>query len=146
MRPRKSTKARLYPHVPLPAEMVEEWNLTLMPEINQALQHFYRKHPESVEISLESIGESAKETRPTVLVVCTSVSKVRGILKKRLGYLFDGTTGFALKVCKGQMLRSRKTPADSSLQELRDHRTDGLDLAQCGSSRSEKRVRGRSIS
>ncbi|TLD19967.1 hypothetical protein PspLS_09340, partial [Pyricularia sp. CBS 133598] len=116
VRPRKSPRARLYPHVPLPAELVEQWNLTLMPEINLALQHFYKKHPESVEISLESIGESAKETRPTVLVVCTSVAKVRGILKKRLGYLFDGTTDVALKVCKGQMLRSRKTPTNSSLQ------------------------------
>ncbi|KAI6589270.1 hypothetical protein MCOR06_005531 [Pyricularia oryzae] len=116
VRPRKSPRARLYPHVPLPADLVEQWNLTLMPEINLALQHFYKKHPESVEISLESIGESAKETRPTVLVVCTSVAKVRGILKKRLGYLFDGTTNIALKVCKGQMLRSRKTPTNSSLQ------------------------------
>jgi hypothetical protein len=46
-----------------------------------------------------------------VLVVCTSVSKVRAILKKRLGILFDGTAGFSLKVCRGQVLRSRNRGA-----------------------------------
>jgi hypothetical protein len=107
LRVKRSTKSRLYPHTPLPPEAVEHWNAVLMPQINQALRHFYRKNPESVEISLESIGETAKETTPTVLVVCTSVSKVKAILRRKMGALFDGTTGFALKVCRGQVLRSR---------------------------------------
>lgn len=107
LRAKRSTKSRLYPHTPLPPEAVEHWNAVLMPQINQALRHFYRKNPESVEISLESIGETAKETTPTVLVVCTSVSKVKAILRRKMGALFDGTTGFALKVCRGQVLRSR---------------------------------------
>ncbi|KEY73549.1 hypothetical protein S7711_03708 [Stachybotrys chartarum IBT 7711] len=102
------TKVRLYPQVPLPPEAVEKWNKILMPQINQALRHFYRKNPESVEISLESVGPSPQKTQPTVLVVCTSVGKVRAILKKRLGELFDGSTGFALKVCRGHVLRSRR--------------------------------------
>lgn len=106
-RAKRSTKSRLYPHTPLPPEAVEHWNAVLMPQINQALRHFYRKNPESVEISLESIGETAKETTPTVLVVCTSVSKVKAILRRKMGALFDGTTGYALKVCRGQVLRSR---------------------------------------
>uniref|UniRef100_A0A8H7K626 Uncharacterized protein n=1 Tax=Bionectria ochroleuca TaxID=29856 RepID=A0A8H7K626_BIOOC len=79
-----------------------------MPQINLALKQFYRKHPESVEISLESVGPSPAMTKPTVLVVCTSVGKVRAILKKRVGDLFDESTGFALKVCRGQVLRSRR--------------------------------------
>ena len=82
-----------------------------MPQINHALRHFYRKNPESVEISLESVGPNPANTQPTVLVVCTSVGKVRAILKKRLGDLFDGSTGFALKVCKGHVLRSRRHSA-----------------------------------
>lgn len=100
-------KLRLYPHVALPPDVVEKWNTILMPQINHALRHFYRKNPESVEISLESIGSSPQKTQPTVLVVCTSVGKVRAILKKRLGDLFDGT-GFSLKVCRGHVLRSRR--------------------------------------
>ncbi|KAB5517524.1 hypothetical protein GE09DRAFT_1045265 [Coniochaeta sp. 2T2.1] len=112
----KPTKTRLYPHIPLPAEAIEQWNGVLMPQINAALRHFYRKHPESVEISLESIGESPQRTQPTVLVVCTSVSKVRAILKKQLGILFDGTAGFGLKVCRGQVLRSRNRGVRRSMK------------------------------
>ncbi|CAG1975136.1 unnamed protein product [Fusarium graminearum] len=104
------TKMRLYPHVPLAPEVVDRWNKILMPQINHALRHFYRKNPESVEISLESVGPSPQKTQPTVLVVCTSVGKVRAILKKRIGDLFDGTTGFGLKVCRGHVLRSRRQP------------------------------------
>ncbi|KAI1451368.1 hypothetical protein F4805DRAFT_104685 [Annulohypoxylon moriforme] len=106
-------KLRLYPQVPLSTEVIEQWHSTLMPQINLALRHFYRKNPESVEISLESIGESPNKTKPTVLVVCTSVSKVRAILNKKLGVFFDGTTGFGLKVCRGSMVRSRKGPLRS---------------------------------
>ncbi|KAH6606995.1 het-s domain-containing [Trichoderma cornu-damae] len=102
------TKVRLYPHVPLPPDVVEKWNSILMPQINIALKSFYRKHPESVEISLESVGPSPHQTKPTVLVVCTSVGKVRAILKKKLSELFDDSTGFGLKVCRGSVIRSRR--------------------------------------
>ncbi|KAI0480108.1 hypothetical protein GGR56DRAFT_663928 [Xylariaceae sp. FL0804] len=106
-------KLRLYPHISLSSEIIEQWNSLIMPQINLALRHFYRKNPESVEISLESIGESPQKTTPTVLVVCTSVGKVRAILKHKLGILFDGDTGFSLKVCRGSVLRSRKGPTRS---------------------------------
>ncbi|KAG6046651.1 hypothetical protein E4U39_001161 [Claviceps sp. Clav50 group G5] len=101
-------KMRLYPHVPISPDVVDKWNAILMPQVNQALRQFYRNHPESVEISLESVGPSPHETKPTVVVVCSSVGKVRAILKKRLGELFDDTTGFALKVCRGHIVRSRR--------------------------------------
>ncbi|KKY36135.1 putative het-s domain protein [Diaporthe ampelina] len=125
LRAKRSTKSRLYPHTPLPPEAVEHWNAVLMPQINQALRHFYRKNPESVEISLESIGETAKETTPTVLVVCTSVSKVKTILRRKMGALFDGTTGFALKVCRGQVLRSRNQVSFGGLVVV-DEKTYGM--------------------
>ncbi|KAI9166435.1 hypothetical protein HJFPF1_02536 [Paramyrothecium foliicola] len=106
--PKPEAKLRLYPHVALAPDVVEKWNTILMPQINHALRQFYRKHPESVEISLESVGPNPNRTTPTVLVVCTSVGKVRAILKKRLGELFDGSTGFSLKVCRGHVLRSHR--------------------------------------
>ncbi|KAI1769990.1 hypothetical protein F4818DRAFT_281294 [Hypoxylon cercidicola] len=109
-------KLRLYPQVPLPTEIVEQWHTILMPQINMALRHFYRKYPESVEISIESIGESPQKTQPTVLVVCTSVRLVRGILKKKLGVFFDGTMGISLKVCHGSMVLSRKGPTTSMVK------------------------------
>ncbi|KAH7329558.1 hypothetical protein B0I35DRAFT_420429 [Stachybotrys elegans] len=125
-KPTKSeAKIRLYPQVPLPPEAVEKWNKILMPQINHALRHFYRKNPESVEISLESVGPSPSKTQPTVLVVCTSVGKVRAILKKRLGELFDGSTGFALKVCRGHVLRSRRQPQSVARSMARRNRLAG---------------------
>ncbi|KAI0455449.1 hypothetical protein F5B21DRAFT_189095 [Xylaria acuta] len=114
----KQPKLRLYPQIPLPVEIVEQWNEIIMPQINLALRHFYRKHPESVEISLECIGESPQKTTPTVLVVCTSVNKVRAILNKKLGILFDGTTtNISLKVCRGSVVRSRKGPTRSMAKD-----------------------------
>ncbi|KAG6322263.1 hypothetical protein E4U22_000357 [Claviceps purpurea] len=104
----KTPKMRLYPHVPISPDIINKWNAILMPQVNQALRQFYRNHPESVEISLESVGPSPQETKPTVVVICSSVGKVRAILKKRLGELFDDTTGFSLKVCRGHIVRSRR--------------------------------------
>ncbi|RDA90623.1 hypothetical protein CP533_2787 [Ophiocordyceps camponoti-saundersi (nom. inval.)] len=102
------TKMRLYPHVPLAPDVVERWNTSLMPQINHALRHFYRKHPESVEVSLESVGPSPSKARPTALIVCTSVSKVRAILKKRFVELFDESVGIGVRVCRGHVIRSRR--------------------------------------
>lgn len=98
-----------------------------MPQINMALKQFCRKHLESVEITLESIGESPQKTRPTVLVVCTSVSKVRSILKKKLDAFFDDTTGLALKVCRGSVVRSRKGENTRSMAPGRNNDDDDED-------------------
>ncbi|KAK2067089.1 hypothetical protein P8C59_000853 [Phyllachora maydis] len=131
-RPRPAARTRLYPHVPLPPEAVRYWNTVVMPQVNTALRHFYRKSPESVEISLESIGESAARTVPTVLVVCTSVNKVRSILKKKLGQLFSETTGLALKVCRGQVLRSRNERPGRSMAGGHDAGDDEVVAANPG--------------
>jgi len=116
-----------------------------MPQINLALRHFYRKHPESVEISLESIGESPRETRPTVLVICTSVAKVRTILKRKLGSIFDGTTGFALKVCHGRVLRSRKRGVTRSMAKGGDERERGSEITAANGDFQERPQNGASI-
>lgn len=142
-RPKRLAKSRLWPHTALSPEAVEHWNTVLMPQINQALRQFYRKNPESVEISLESIGESSKETQPTVLVICTSVSKVRAILRRKMGALFEGPTGFALKVCRGQVLRSRNQGTKRSMAHP-DNPEQGEVVAANGAFQ-ERPVNGASI-
>lgn len=114
-----------------------------MPQINQALRHFYRKNPESVEISLESVGESPKETKPTVLVVCTSVSKVKGILRRKMGAFFDGTTGYALKVCRGSVLRSRLDGTGTKRSVAHPEETEVVAAANAGF--QERPMNGASI-
>ncbi|KAK0622440.1 hypothetical protein B0T14DRAFT_425283 [Immersiella caudata] len=138
---KSSAKMRLYPQIPLGPDIVDKWNRVIMPQINSALRHFFRKNPESVEISLESIGESPQLTKPTVLVVCTSVSKVRAILKKKLGELFGGEAGLGLKVCRGQVVRSRKEQRRSMAHP--DDGDDGVFAANPGY--QEKPTNGASI-
>lgn len=98
-------KVRMYPNVRIAATDLQFWQTSLMPNINKVLQSFYKRNKESVEISLESIGESPQNTKPTVLVVCTSVHKVRAILRRSLSY---DQSKYGLKVCKGRIIRSRK--------------------------------------
>jgi len=99
------SKLRTYPAIRISQEHLNFWHTGLMPHINHVLRGFYKKYPESVEISLESIGESPATTKPTILVICTSVNKVRSILKKSL--IYDSSV-FGLKVCRGKVVRSRK--------------------------------------
>lgn len=105
-------KLRTYPSVRISPEHLHFWHTGLMPHINHVLRGFYKKYPESVEISLESVGESSTTTKPTILVVCTSVDKVRRMLKKSLVY--DRAT-FGLKVCRGKVVRSRKRGVKRSM-------------------------------
>ncbi|TEA19632.1 hypothetical protein C8034_v009316 [Colletotrichum sidae] len=139
-------KTRLYPQIPLPAEAVEKWNTSVMPQVNQALRHFYRKHSEeSVEISLESIGSSPQRTQPTVLVICTSVSKVKSILTRKLGELFDGKSGFGLKVCKGQMLRSRKEAGEKAKRSAAEENDEEDEVKAANPDHQERPSNGASI-
>ncbi|KFY30411.1 hypothetical protein V493_01905 [Pseudogymnoascus sp. VKM F-4281 (FW-2241)] len=109
---RPKPKSRRFPNNEIIQEHLDRWHDTLMPQINHALRGFYRKYPESVEISLESIGETPQKTKPTILVVCTSVGKVKSILKRHFSY--DSTT-YGLMVCRGKVMRSRKRAAKRSM-------------------------------
>lgn len=112
-------RLRLYPGIPLPTECVQEWNTILMPRINKALAKIYREDPRSVEISLESIGPSPEQTTPTILVICSPVKRVRAELKKRVGSMFMPYSRYALKVCRGSLIRSSGDvhAANGSFQE-----------------------------
>jgi hypothetical protein len=107
-------KLRTYPSIRISPEHLDFWHNALMPHINYVLRGFYKKYPESVEISLESVGESPTSTKPTILVICTSVHKVRSILKKSLVY---DESVFGLKVCRGKVVRSRKQGGRRSMAD-----------------------------
>ena len=115
---RSKPKLRTFPSIRISPEVLYFWHTDLIPHINQALRSFYKKYPESVEISLESIGETPATAKPTILVICTSVHIVRNILKKSLVY---DKALFGLKVCRGKVVRSRKQGAKRSmLNEIGD--------------------------
>ncbi|ESZ95810.1 hypothetical protein SBOR_3827 [Sclerotinia borealis F-4128] len=97
-------KLKTFPAIRISQEQIHFWHTNIMPHVNHVLRSFYKKYPESVEISLESVGESSTKTKPTILIICTSVNKVRSILKKSLVY--DKAT-YGLKVCRGKVVRAR---------------------------------------
>ncbi|CZR61444.1 uncharacterized protein PAC_11340 [Phialocephala subalpina] len=119
------SKLRTYPSLKISPELLDFWQSGLLPHINHVLRGFYRKYPESVEISLESIGETPATAKPTILVICTSVTKVRSILKKHLAY---DKQVFGLKVCRGKVVRSRKHGTKRSM----GHDSDVLEAANPG--------------
>jgi hypothetical protein len=126
-------KLRTYPSIRIAPEHLDFWHTGLMPHINHVLRNFYKKYPESVEISLESVGETPTTTKPTILVICTSVTKVRSILKKSLVY---DKNVFGLKVCRGKVVRSRKRGARRSMAngELKAANPDHQDRPSNGAS------------
>lgn len=112
---RHTARLRLYPGVALPAECVREWNTILMPRVNLALAEVYQKDPRSVEVSLESIGPAPDQTTPTILVICAAVKRVRAELLKKEGLMFSPHTRYALKVCRGSLVRSSRDSARRSM-------------------------------
>lgn len=96
-------KPRRFPAMQIMQEHLDTWHKCLMPQVNEALRSFYHKNPESVETSLEAIGESPQKAKPTILVICTSVGKVKSVLKRRFNY--DAST-YGLMVCKGKIVKS----------------------------------------
>ncbi|KAB8301614.1 hypothetical protein EYC80_003455 [Monilinia laxa] len=105
-------KLKTFPAIRISEEHINFWHTNIMPHVNHVLRSFYKKSPESVEISLESVGESSARTKPTILVICTSVNKVRSILKKSLVY--DKAT-YGLKVCRGKVIRARNNGVKRSM-------------------------------
>ncbi|KAG4029034.1 hypothetical protein MFRU_018g01390 [Monilinia fructicola] len=105
-------KLKTFPAIRISQEHINFWHTNIMPHVNHVLRSFYKKYPESVEISLESVGESSTKTKPTILVICTSVNKVRSILKKSLVY--DKAT-YGLKVCRGKVIRARNNGVKRSM-------------------------------
>lgn len=130
-------KLRTYPSIRIAQEHLDFWQTGLIPHINHVLRNFYKKYPESVEISLESIGESPTTTKPTILVICTSVTKVRSILKKSLVY---DKSVFGLKVCRGKVVRSRKHGTRRSMAH-----NDAGEIKAANGQHQERPLNGASI-
>ncbi|QSZ31497.1 hypothetical protein DSL72_001064 [Monilinia vaccinii-corymbosi] len=105
-------KLKTFPAIRISQEKINFWHTNIMPHINHALRSFYKKYPESIEISLESVGESSTKTKPTILVICTSVNKVRRKLKKSLVY---DKAIYGLKVCRGRVIRARNDGVKRSM-------------------------------
>jgi hypothetical protein len=96
-------KLRLHP-VKFPSMIVDEWHITMLPRLERLIERALKDSEETISIDLVALGLTQATTRPTILVTCSSVAKVKAILSRRFRY--DETT-FGLKVRKGKVQRSK---------------------------------------
>ncbi|KAF2715473.1 hypothetical protein K504DRAFT_457635 [Pleomassaria siparia CBS 279.74] len=96
-------KLRLHP-VKFPPIIVDDWHTKMLPRLERLLERALKDSDETVSIDLVAIGESQATARPTILVTCSSVAKVKTILSRR--FRFDENV-FDLKVRRGKVRRSK---------------------------------------
>lgn len=96
-------KLRLHP-AKFSDKIVNEWHETMLPRLERLIERALRDCDETVSIDLVAIGETQDKARPTILVTCSSVAKVKAVLQRRFGYdakIYD------LKVRRGRVRRSK---------------------------------------
>jgi len=84
--------------------VVDEWHTTMLPRIERLLERALKESDETVSIDLVAIGETQEKSRPTILITCSSVTKVKTILSRRFRY--DASV-YDLKVRRGKIRRSK---------------------------------------
>ncbi|KAI9852253.1 MAG: hypothetical protein M1838_001295 [Thelocarpon superellum] len=96
--------ARLKVH-PVQVDRVQlnEWHKHLLPRLERLLEKVLHGPTETFTIDLIGIGDTAQTARPTILITCSSVGKVKGILKRHFAY---DQAVFDLRVRKGKLRRS----------------------------------------
>ncbi|KAI9665423.1 MAG: hypothetical protein M1829_005702 [Trizodia sp. TS-e1964] len=95
-------KLRAYPLKISPEQLVQ-WHQSILPSLERILERALRDSTETVSIDLIGMGETAITARPTIFIACTSVGKVKGVLKKRFK---DSENIFDLVVRRGKVRRS----------------------------------------
>lgn len=103
MEPVARPKLRLFP-LKFTPEIVDEWHSVMLPRLERLMERALRDSEETVSIDLVAIGEVLEKAKPTVLVTCSSVAKVRAILGRRFRY---DENVYDLKVRRGKIRRSK---------------------------------------
>lgn len=101
--PLPRAKLRLHP-VKFTPIIVDEWHTTMLPRLERLIERALKDSDETVSIDLVAIGETQEKARPTILITCSSVAKIKAILSRR--FRFDDNV-FDLKVRRGKVRRSK---------------------------------------
>ena len=96
-------KIRLHP-VKFPPSIVEEWHTNMLPRLERLIERALKESDETISIDLVAIGDTQATVRPTILVTCSSIAKVKTLLDRRFRY---DKTIFDLKVRRGKVRRSK---------------------------------------
>ena len=112
------SKPRLRIHnVKVRPELLEEWHQVLQPRLERIVERALRDSPESCNIDLVMVGETALTAKPTIFITCTSTARVRGYIARKFSYDHDVLD---VKVRRGKIRRSK---AQKSRQYALPHRS-----------------------
>ncbi|KZF21693.1 hypothetical protein L228DRAFT_239646 [Xylona heveae TC161] len=101
--PPKKRKIKVYPARVTP-ELLSDWHENLLPRLERILEKTVKDPCETVSMDLVSAGESKETAKPTIVVTCSSVVKVKAVLSRRLKY---DKSKYELRVRKGKVRRSK---------------------------------------
>ncbi|KAF2758853.1 hypothetical protein EJ05DRAFT_463504 [Pseudovirgaria hyperparasitica] len=96
-------KIRIHP-IKFPQSVTDQWHESLLPRLERIISRALKDSPETISIDLMAIGATPAEAKPTIFVTCTSTSKVKTVLARKLIYNHEI---FDLKVRKGRIRRSK---------------------------------------
>jgi hypothetical protein len=106
MGPVARSKLKFFPPVFSP-NILKEWHTTMLPRLERLVARALKDCDETTGIDLVVLGvrgEPQEKARPTIIVTCISVAKVKAILKSR--FCYDRNV-FDLKVRRGKIRRSK---------------------------------------
>lgn len=96
-------KECLFP-VNLPQYILDDWQSNLGCRLSRIVERALKGCPESSTIDLVGLGHDSLSARATIIVTCTSTSKVKAALKRKFDY---DRSKFDLKVRRGEVKLSR---------------------------------------
>lgn len=124
------------------ASTIKLWQEKLLPHLERVLEHHLPKK-ESASIDLLGIGTSRENSRPTIVITCQSVRKLKCYLQNHFCY---DEGAFDLKIRKGDARRSTGRRAREIRNPRCARRLDGLFVQDCPNrAYQEKPLSGASI-
>lgn len=106
---RPRPKRAEFPDVKLPQDILEHWQQTMCFQLQELVERALSGSPETSSIRLLPYGESPETARPTLIVGCSSTSKVKHALKRHLKY---DPAVYDVRVKKECIRRCRKSRRD----------------------------------
>jgi hypothetical protein len=100
-----AARPKMYLHpVNFNTSIVTEWHTRLLPRLERLIARALKDSDETVSIDLVAVGETAETARPTIMVTCNSVPKVKAMLERKFSFDKDQ---FDLRVRRGKVSRSK---------------------------------------
>ena len=105
----------------IPQHIFDHWDTTMSCQVMKLCEKALRGSLESSSIRLAAYGETSETARPTIIVGCSSIHKVKHCLKRHLKY---DPTMYDIRVKKETIKRSRKSRKERALSDANNpHRS-----------------------